>query len=139
MFVNVLKLYFKVKDVVLQDSEPSDATRRSSVPGESAFKETLEKYDLSFTFHDGAIPFICPPKDEPAWSVNIKRGILSAFQNTMPRFDLDHETLEVFTVIPNILRSFTTLFIILNYRLMSLEPVKWTMCSTVLFKMLSMY
>jgi hypothetical protein len=81
--------------VSLQDSELADETRKSTVPGEKAFKEALELFDLSFTFHDGVVPNICPSVDEPVWSVNIKRGILSSFQNTMPRFDLNHESLDV--------------------------------------------
>ncbi|XP_057368025.1 uncharacterized protein LOC130689027 [Daphnia carinata] len=84
----------RVQDVTLQDSDPSDATQKSTVPGEVAFKETLERSDLSFTFHDGGVPYICPSIDEPVWSVNIKRGILSSFQNTMARFDIDHESLD---------------------------------------------
>lgn len=54
---------------------------------------------MPFTFDDGKIPNICPSADEPIWSVNIKRGILSAFQNTMPRFDLNHDSLEVYSYI----------------------------------------
>ena len=85
----------QVSDVTLQDSEPSDATRKSSVPGEAVFKEALEKFDLPFRFHDGQVSDICPSVDEPVWSANIKRGILSAFQNTMTRFDVDGQSLEV--------------------------------------------
>lgn len=85
----------KVSDVSLQDSEPLDASRKSPIPGETAFRKTLEASTTAFTFRDGLIPHLCPSSDEPAWSVNIKRGILSALQNTMPRFDLDHESFEV--------------------------------------------
>ena len=48
---------------------------------------------LPFTFHDGQVPHICPAPEDPVWSVNIKRGILSTIQNLMPRFDLDYESL----------------------------------------------
>lgn len=88
-------LLLQVQDVILQDSDPSDATQKSTIPGEAAFKETLERSGLSFTFHDGGVPYICPSIDEPSWSINIKRGILSSFQNTMVRFDVDHESLDV--------------------------------------------
>lgn len=96
MIYQLFYFFTKVSDVTLQDSEPHDAARKSSVPGEMAFKEALENSDLPFTFHDGVVPHICPSTDEPVWSVNIKRGILSAFQNNMARLDLDYETLEVY-------------------------------------------
>ena len=62
-----------------------------------AFKKSLEQFALSFSFHDGHISHICPSEQDPAWGVNLKRGILSAFQNTMPRFDIGHHNREVFS------------------------------------------
>jgi len=44
------------------------------------WKDELESRPLRFSFDDGHIPEICPPAEEPAWALNIKRGILSAFQ-----------------------------------------------------------
>src|SRR6218665_2870631 len=38
---------------------------------------------MAFSFVDGQIDSICPESDDETWAVNIKRGILSAFQNTM--------------------------------------------------------
>lgn len=32
--------------------------------------------------------------DEPNWVINLKRGILSAFQNSMKRFDIDFKSTE---------------------------------------------
>ena len=43
----------------------------------------MQAKPLSFAFVDGKIESVCPPTDEEIWVVNIKRGILSAFQNTM--------------------------------------------------------
>lgn len=48
-----------------------------------------------FSFEDGLIKQICPNDDEPIWALNMKRGILSALQNTMDRFDVDQTTHEV--------------------------------------------
>jgi hypothetical protein len=48
-----------------------------------------------FSFTDGLIPEICPHVNETSWVVNFKRGILSAFQNTMKRFDVDHQNTDV--------------------------------------------
>lgn len=58
------------------------------------FSKEIEDMDLRFDFHDGLIQEICPNSDEPVWVTNFKRGILSAFQNTMTRFDLDHKSTE---------------------------------------------
>lgn len=56
--------------------------------------EELSKYEIRFAFHDGFINELCPHDDESVWVLNIKRGIISALQNTMTRFDIDHHTTE---------------------------------------------
>jgi hypothetical protein len=48
-----------------------------------------------FSFGDGLISEICPSGNETSWVLNFKRGILSAFQNTMKRFDVDHWSTDV--------------------------------------------
>lgn len=63
-------------------------------PKSQQFSKDIEEMDLRFDFHDGLIDEICPSSDEPVWVVNFKRGIISAFQNSMSRFDLDHKTTE---------------------------------------------
>ncbi len=83
-------------------------------PKSSKFSEALEEYELRFlefikakiftltncnlllrfAFHDGLIQEVCPNSDDPVWAINIKRGVLSSFQNTMMRFDIDHNTTE---------------------------------------------
>ncbi|XP_065216942.1 uncharacterized protein Apoltp isoform X2 [Planococcus citri] len=44
---------------------------------------------LRFSFYDGSIFNVCPTSGETISSLNIKKGILSAFQNKMKRFDID--------------------------------------------------
>jgi hypothetical protein len=121
----------------------TDETRKSTVPGENAFKEALERFDLSFTFHDGGVPYICPSVDEPVWSVNIKRGILSSFQNTMPRFDINHESLDVRNYqtqqLISVIGSISIILSNLVYRPMSREPAKSIMCLMELMQTLSEY
>lgn len=63
-------------------------------PRSPHFSKDIEDMELRFDFHDGLIQEICPNSDEPVWVTNFKRGILSAFQNTMSRFDLDHKSTE---------------------------------------------
>jgi hypothetical protein len=48
-----------------------------------------------FSFSDGLIPEVCPHENETSWVLNFKRGILSALQNTMKRFDVDHWNVDV--------------------------------------------
>jgi hypothetical protein len=48
-----------------------------------------------FSFSDGLIPEVCPHGNETSWVLNFKRGILSALQNTMKRFDVDHQNIDV--------------------------------------------
>lgn len=63
-------------------------------PRSSEFKQDLEKYEMRFAYHDGLINEVCPDEDESAWTLNFKKGILSTLQNTMTRFDIDHNTTE---------------------------------------------
>ena len=72
------------------DSHPSNYQLRSEMGGSSAaqFKEELERHPLRFSFLDGRIEEVCPlVADEKTWVLNIKRGILSAFQTN----DGNHE------------------------------------------------
>jgi len=59
------------------------------------FKTSLERFTLKFTFDDGIIHELCPDRREPVWTLNLKRGILSMLQNSMRRFDIDHNVNEV--------------------------------------------
>lgn len=57
-------------------------------------QQDLTKNVLRFDFHDGLINEVCPEASESAWVLNFKKGILSALQNTMMRFDVDFNTTE---------------------------------------------
>ncbi|KAH8412988.1 hypothetical protein KR009_007324, partial [Drosophila setifemur] len=63
-------------------------------PKSVALGQDLSKNLLRFAFHDGLISEVCPQEQEMPWVLNIKKGILSAFQNTMMRFDVDSNTTE---------------------------------------------
>ncbi|XP_017105517.3 uncharacterized protein Apoltp [Drosophila bipectinata] len=56
--------------------------------------QDLSKNLLRFAFHDGLISEVCPLEGDAPWVLNIKKGILSAFQNTMMRFDVDSNRTE---------------------------------------------
>lgn len=63
-------------------------------PKSDEFGEDLEKYDLRFAFHNGIIGEVCAHDDEATWVLNLKKAILSTFQNTMRRFDVDFKGIE---------------------------------------------
>ncbi|GBP16854.1 Apolipophorins [Eumeta japonica] len=54
----------------------------------------LSAHTLRFAFHDGLISEICPEVEEEEWVLNFKRAILSLFQNSMKRFDIDFKGVE---------------------------------------------
>lgn len=64
-------------------------------PKNDDMAEELSRYEMRFAFHDGLINELCPHDEESVWVMNIKRGIISALQNTMTRFDIDHNTKEM--------------------------------------------
>lgn len=63
-------------------------------PKSEEFGADLQKHDLRFSFHDGLISEVCSDDEEATWALNLKKGILSAFQNTMTRFDVDFNATE---------------------------------------------
>lgn len=64
-------------------------------PQSEDFAKDVEKYLLRFDFRDGLIQEICPDNEEQVWVTNFKRGIISAFQNSMQRLDLDYKSNEI--------------------------------------------
>lgn len=62
---------------------------------DAEFKSNLERHELRFAYDDGHVNEVCPEPGESVWSLNLKRGILSMFQNTMKRFDVDRRTNEL--------------------------------------------
>lgn len=56
------------------------------------FQISFEQYPLKFAFDDGLVREVCPHPEDPVWSTNLKRGVLSMLQNTMKRFDIDRRS-----------------------------------------------
>jgi hypothetical protein len=82
-------------DVTMQDSNPSNEEAKQLVERSAEFKQAMEANPLRFSFVDGHIQSICADQNDPVWVVNIKRGILSAFQNTMDSLEEDQRVFEV--------------------------------------------
>jgi hypothetical protein len=68
---------------------------RKVSPKSGEFQSALERRALRFSFQDGRIEAVCLTADEPTWVANFKRGILSAFQNSMENIDKDTTVSEV--------------------------------------------
>ncbi|XP_034669576.1 uncharacterized protein LOC117902369 [Drosophila subobscura] len=113
--INDAKLYDRLEDVDSEPEKPKEVTydyydslnSAESVdesqpsgdfdnlhPQSTSLAVDLSKNLLRFAFHDGLIGEVCPLELETPWVLNIKKGILSAFQNTMMRFDVDFNTTE---------------------------------------------
>lgn len=73
----------QLENVQIADSDLTDVDSRNSVERSAQFSSALEKNSLRFSFQDGTVDELCADDDDPVWVLNIKRGILSAFQNTM--------------------------------------------------------
>ena len=58
-------------------------------------KTLLEQYPLRVSYQDGNIEQICLSAPEPVEVVNIKRGILSVFQNSMDDISKSQTVAEV--------------------------------------------
>lgn len=84
----------KGQDEVRENSDKPPAQENVIHPRSQLFSSEIEEMDLRFDFRDGLIHEICPNSAEAIWVTNFKRGILSAFQNSMQRFDLDHKSVE---------------------------------------------
>lgn len=93
-YENSAPVDFVYDDSTEDVSEPPEPKENVVHPRSQDFGNEIEEMDLRFDFHDGLIQEVCPKSDEAVWVTNFKRGILSAFQNTMSRFDLDHKSIE---------------------------------------------
>jgi hypothetical protein len=78
------EMNLKLTNVELKDSSPSDFSDRSNVAASRQFRDALQDKALRFGFMDGKVDDVCPDEEEETWVLNIKRGILSGLQNTMP-------------------------------------------------------
>lgn len=73
-------LLYQLQEVQLYDSGSEGLVKAER---QQEFAATLQASPLRFSFQDGRIDQLCPSADESIWALNVKRGLLSAFQNTM--------------------------------------------------------
>ncbi|XP_041360319.1 uncharacterized protein LOC121376501 [Gigantopelta aegis] len=85
----------KLTNVALYRSDADNPSRLTHGDNSGDFQRSLEYYPLKFSFQDGVVDELCPDESESHWALNIKRGILTAFQNSMRDLRRDqrvHET-----------------------------------------------
>lgn len=76
-------LTLQLREVTLKESDPKDAYSKQDVENMAAFKQELERWPLSFSSQDGRIEELCSNPSEPVWVLNFKRGLLSAYVNSL--------------------------------------------------------
>lgn len=86
-------LVLRLRSSNVYGSNP-DSPRNLQRLRNAEFSQALEQNPLRFSFQDGIVEELCPSYDESAWVLNIKRGVLSAFQNTMNAFATDQKLTE---------------------------------------------
>ena len=90
-----MKKIFQVKNSDILGTDPDYPRQYKQHPQRSQFQKELESESLRFSFQDGIIEEVCPDDSESDWSINFKRGILSAFQNSMESLEMQTEVTEV--------------------------------------------
>ena len=61
---------------------------------DSSFREALQKNTVNFEFDNGRIGKICYSSEDPLWVVNIKRGVMSSFQQSLPQLEASQNVTE---------------------------------------------
>ncbi|OCT64040.1 hypothetical protein XELAEV_18045141mg [Xenopus laevis] len=72
-------MVLKLMEVNIRTTEMSENSSKEF----DSLRDALEKMPLQFSYHDGKIQKLCPSSQEPTWSLNIKRGILSVLQGNL--------------------------------------------------------
>lgn len=83
----------QLSGVTITRSDPNNPSMKPVT--DQGFKSALEGNSLRFSFQDGRIEDVCPAENEETASLNFKRGILSAFQNSMTQNERDESLKEV--------------------------------------------
>lgn len=84
----------QLTDVKVTRSHEDDPNRMVEAASSPA-RRSLEKRPLIFAFYDGTVGEVCPDEQDDVWALNIKRGVLTAFQNSMQVLDRDEQIEEV--------------------------------------------
>eukprot|EP00916_Digyalum_oweni_P025904 GHVL01042641.1.p1 GENE.GHVL01042641.1~~GHVL01042641.1.p1 ORF type:complete len:511 (+),score=24.16 GHVL01042641.1:148-1680(+) len=88
------EMALRLTDVSIKRSHEQTPSRMVNADDMSRARRALEGQSLRFAFHDGAVGELCPGDDEDIWALNIKRGVLTSFQNSMRQLDREEHTTE---------------------------------------------
>ncbi|XP_064626174.1 apolipophorins-like [Lineus longissimus] len=85
-------LALRLRDVRLEETDKTG--RAWAMLGAESFRRALEEHPLRFAYQDGRIEDVCPEAGEKPWIANVKRGVLSSFQNSMDDFQKEDKISE---------------------------------------------
>ncbi|XP_046361600.2 uncharacterized protein LOC124138779 [Haliotis rufescens] len=88
------EMALRLRDVKVYRSDPYSSNPMKYADETGEFKRNLERFPLRFSFQDGVVEELCPADGETTWALNIKRGLLTAVQNSMDRIDTDQRVKE---------------------------------------------
>ncbi|CAG2186502.1 unnamed protein product [Mytilus edulis] len=92
--VSKCEMNIRLDNVRLLESDPKAPETLIDADKSGEFRTNLEKSALAFSFQDGRIVELCTSIPEKTWVLNIKRGILSAVQNSMDDLTQDQTVQE---------------------------------------------
>ncbi|XP_071162849.1 uncharacterized protein [Mytilus edulis] len=92
--VSKCEMNLRLDNVRLLESDPKAPETLIDADKSGEFRTNLEKSPLAFSFQDGRIEELCTSIPEKTWVLNIKRGILSAVQNSMDDLTQDQTVQE---------------------------------------------
>ncbi|KAK7486080.1 hypothetical protein BaRGS_00022689, partial [Batillaria attramentaria] len=92
--LSTCEMVLKLREVKILESDPTAPDNLRKSDNSRVFRDELERESLRFAFQDGGIPDICPSEGEETWTLNVKRGFLSVFQNSMDNMDKAQTVLE---------------------------------------------
>lgn len=89
------EMALRLTDVAIKRSHEANPQRMVGADDMSTARRALEEQPLRFAFYDGAVGEVCPGEGEGLWALNIKRGVLTSFQNSMRQRERDELVQEV--------------------------------------------
>jgi len=94
-----MSFLIQIDNVQLQETNPNAYEKMMLSSGSEELRRVLDHHNLRFSFQDGVVEELCPTSGESVWALNIKRAILSVFQNSMDDLTQDQKVKEVITCI----------------------------------------
>lgn len=94
-FKGVFLTQIQLRDMTIYESSPLQDDQLVPAPRSQELRRVLEATPLRFSYQDGVVAELCPDNREDGWALNVKRGVLSALQNSMERLEGSETVQEV--------------------------------------------